>query len=231
MPVGEKVKAMFSGIAGRYDCANHLLSFGLDYYWRWRLLNKVEASKPAVVLDLATGSGDVAISLAKRLNRDVKIIGMDFCEPMLVKARQKALVAKFNIEFIVGDAQDIRLPDNSVDIVTIAFGFRNFENRKQALAEIYRVLKKPHGKLFILEFSQPYIVLRPFYYAYLKYLLPSVARLVTGDKTAYDYLVGSIETFPSRQKLRNELKESGYEWVDATALTGSVVAIHEARLQ
>ena len=230
MPEGNAVSRMFAGIARRYDRANHLLSGGVDFYWRRVLTRKVRDVRPAAVLDLATGSGDVAFKLRERLGPQVAITGMDFCEPMLDEARRKrdTREADATIEFTFGDCMALPLEDASFDAVTIAFGVRNFEDRQRGLREIQRVLK-PGGRLFVLEFSQPARWFRPLYYLYLKYILPRLAALATGDKGAYDYLAGSIENFPSKERLTAQLREAGFETVDAAGLTFSIVAIHTAR--
>ncbi len=221
---------MFAGIAGRYDLANHLLSGGIDFYWRRVLTRMVRRCAPKNVADLATGSGDVAFKLRDRLGTGVPVIGLDFCEPMLDEARAKrgAKPSFTDIEFAFGDCMELPLPDASVDAVTISFGVRNFEDRQRGLKEILRVLR-PGGHLFVLEFSQPDAWFRPIYYLYLKYILPWVAALATGDKSAYDYLAGTIENFPTKEALSEQLKLAGYETVEATGLTFSIVAIHEAR--
>lgn len=221
---------MFAGIAGRYDVANHLLSGGIDFYWRRVLTKKVAAYTPAKVVDLATGSGDVAFKLKDRLGPQASVTGLDFCEPMLDQARGKrAEHARYaDIEFAFGDCMELPLPDASVDAVTISFGVRNFEDRQKGLKEIHRVLR-PGGRLFVLEFSQPDRWFRPFYYLYLKYILPLIAGIATGDKSAYDYLAGTIEHFPTKEALAEQLQLAGYETVNATGLTFSIVAIHEAR--
>lgn len=229
MPEGKAVNDMFAGISKRYDTANHLLSGGIDFYWRHILARNVKACKPASVLDLATGSGDVAFKLRDCLGEGVAITGLDFCEPMLDEARQKKKrsAAYSTIEFQLGDCMQLALPEASVDAVTIAFGVRNFEDRERGLKEILRVLK-PGGRLFILEFSQPSRWFRPFYYIYLKYILPLLAAIATGKKSAYDYLAGTIESFPTKQSLSEKLVAIGYADVKAKGLTFSVVAIHEA---
>jgi demethylmenaquinone methyltransferase/2-methoxy-6-polyprenyl-1,4-benzoquinol methylase len=229
MPDGKKVNHMFAGIAGRYDFANHFLSGGVDYYWRKVLADQVEAFKPHTIVDLATGSGDVAFKLRDRLGAGVAIRGMDFCEPMLEAAREKKKerATYHDLDFDQGDCMNLPLEDDSVDAVTIAFGVRNFEDRLKGLREIHRILR-PGGRLFILEFSQPYLWFQPFYYLYLKYILPRLASLATGDKGAYDYLAGSIEAFPSRAGLAEQVKSAGFPKVEARALTCSIVAIHEA---
>jgi demethylmenaquinone methyltransferase/2-methoxy-6-polyprenyl-1,4-benzoquinol methylase len=229
MPEGKSVSRMFAGIAGRYDLANHLLSGGIDFYWRRVLTKIVQRRKPRDVVDLATGSGDVAFKLRDRLGEDIPVTGLDFCEPMLEQARAKRRekTSYENIQFSFGDCMKLPLADNSVDAVTISFGVRNFEDRQKGLREILRVLR-PGGRLFVLEFSQPDPWFRPFYYIYLKYILPWVAAIATGDKSAYDYLAGTIENFPTKRALAEQLQLAGYDSVKATGLTFSIVAIHEA---
>ena len=229
MPEGKAVSQMFAGIAGRYDLANHLLSGGVDFYWRRVLTRKVKAFEPNDVVDLATGSGDVAFKLRDRLGTDVPVTGLDFCEPMLDEAREKRdknpSYADLNFEF--GDCMALPLDDDSADAVTISFGVRNFEDRQKGFKEILRVLR-PGGRLYVLEFSQPGRWFRPIYYFYLKFILPWVAAIATGDKSAYDYLAGTIENFPTKEALAEQLKLAGFEAVDATGVTFSIVAIHEA---
>ncbi len=229
MPEGKAVSEMFAGIAGRYDIANHLLSGGIDFYWRRVLTKMVQAFGPSNVVDLATGSGDVAFKLRDRLGAKVAIKGLDFCEPMLDEARRKRAnhAAYSDLEFAFGDCMELPLTDNSVDAVTISFGVRNFEDRQKGLKEILRVLR-PGGHLFVLEFSQPDRWFRPIYYCYLKYILPLVAAVATGDKSAYDYLAGTIENFPTKEALSEQLKIAGFETVEATGVTFSIIAIHEA---
>ena len=230
MPEGKAVSQMFAGIAGRYDVANHLLSGGIDFYGRRVLTRLVRERSPKNVVDLATGSGDVAFKLRDRLGPAVAINGLDFCEPMLDEARRKKTqhAAYSDIAFNFGDCMDLPLADASADAVTISFGVRNFEDRQRGLKEILRVLR-PGGSLFVLEFSQPDPWFRPFYYLYLKFILPLVAGIATGDKSAYDYLAGTIENFPTKEALSEQLTLAGYETVHATGLTFSIVAIHEAR--
>ena len=229
MPEGKAVSQMFAGIAGRYDVANHLLSGGIDFYWRRVLTRMVKAFGPSNIVDLATGSGDVAFNLRDRLGKEVGIKGLDFCEPMLDEARRKrANHADYSdLEFAFGDCMELPLADNSADAVTISFGVRNFEDRQKGLKEILRVLR-PGGRLYVLEFSQPDRWFRPIYYFYLKYILPFVAAIATGDKSAYDYLAGTIENFPTKEALSEQLKLAGFDTVQATGVTFSIIAIHEA---
>jgi demethylmenaquinone methyltransferase/2-methoxy-6-polyprenyl-1,4-benzoquinol methylase len=225
------VKATFSSIAPRYDLANPLLSGGIDFCWRKKLVSIAGQEPCSRVLDLATGSGDVAFALRKKLPAGTEIVGLDFCPPMLEQAKEKrdrlGLDEERN-QFIEGDCMELRFDDGSFDLVTIAFGLRNLPDRARALNEMNRVLK-PGGRLIVLEFSQPYFWFRPFYYLYLRGILPWVARLLTGDREAYLYLGTSISGFPNRKGLCHELEEVGYAPVRAHAMTFSIVSLHEAR--
>src|SRR4051812_10987284 len=209
MPDPKAVNTMFARIAGRYDLANHLLSGGIDYWWRQRLVRAVHDAHPTDVLDLATGSGDVAFALADGLPGGVHITGMDFCEPMLEEAvKKRANSPRWRgIEFQPGDGMALPLADRNFDAVTISFGLRNMADRNKSLREMRRVLR-PGGRLFVLEFSQPYFWFRPFYYGYLKFLLPIVAGVVTGDQSAYEYLCGSIERYPDRDAMSAEILQA-----------------------
>jgi demethylmenaquinone methyltransferase/2-methoxy-6-polyprenyl-1,4-benzoquinol methylase len=231
MPDPKSVSSMFARIAGRYDAANHLLSGGVDYWWRQSLVRAVHDAHPGAVLDLATGSGDVAFALADSLSSGTAITGMDFCQPMLDEAVKKRAANPRcqRIEFHPGDGLALPLPDRSYDAITIAFGLRNMADRHRALTEMHRVLR-PGGRLFVLEFSQPVWWFRPFYYAYLRFVLPVVAGVVTGDKSAYEYLCGSIETFPGRAGISAEILRAGFNSVRATPLTFGIVALHEAKV-
>jgi demethylmenaquinone methyltransferase/2-methoxy-6-polyprenyl-1,4-benzoquinol methylase len=181
-------------------------------------------------LDLATGSGDVAFALAGGLSPQVRITGMDFCQPMLDEAIKKRTAnARWAfIEFKQGDGLALPLPNENFSAVTVSFGLRNMADRHKALSEIRRVLR-PGGRLFLLEFSQPYFWFRPFYYAYLKFILPGIAAIVTGDRSAYEYLGGSIESFPARDQMSVEIRRAGFVSVSATPLTFGIVALHEAQ--
>ena len=222
---------MFARIAGRYDIANHLLSGGIDYWWRQRLVRAVYDSHAASVLDLATGSGDVVFALADGLAPGVTLLGMDFCQPMLDEAVKKREENHrwTHVEFRLGDGMALPLPDASFEAITISFGLRNMVNRAKALQEMRRVLK-PDGRLFILEFSQPMVWFRPFYYTYLKYVLPTVAGIITGDRSAYEYLCGSIEQYPDRSAMSEEIRQAGFNSVRALPLSFGIVALHEARV-
>lgn len=231
MPDPKAVNSMFGRIARRYDIANLLLSFGIDRIWRRRLVRDVARATPGDILDLATGSGDVAFALSRGLGPAVTITGMDFCAPMLDQARAKQAAAGSgcfpNISFRLGDGLAIPLPDESCDALTISFGLRNLADRPLGLREMRRVLR-PNGKLFVLEFSQPSRWFRPLYYFYLRRILPLVAGIVTGDRAAYVYLNDTIAQFPDRDALAAEIAAAGFERVKATPMTFGIVALHEA---
>lgn len=231
MPDPNAVRSMFARIAGRYDVANRLLSGGVDIWWRKKLVRAVHDARPNDILDLATGSGDVAFALADGLPAAVRITGMDFCQPMLDEAVKKRPGSPrwTAIEFKQGDGMALPLPDRCFDAVTISFGLRNMADRHKSLTEMRRVLR-PGGRMFVLEFSQPFFWFRPIYYFYLKFILPTVAGVVTGDKSAYEYLCGSIEQFPGREAMSAEILRAGFSAVRATPLTCGIVALHEARV-
>lgn len=225
----EDVEKTFAGIAPRYDLANHLLSFGFDFSWRRRLVRTCAANQPARVLDLATGSGDVAFALRSTLSEDSEVIGLDFCQPMLDQAERKAKErgSPSNLRFLQGDCLNLSFEDESFDAITIAFGLRNLEDRARGLTEMHRILR-PGGSLLVLEFSQPELWLRPFYYLYLRGLLPVLAWLITGDRSSYQYLASSIKGFPDRSGLTAEFAASGFSNVTCVPLTGAIVALHVA---
>lgn len=230
MPDPVAVNSMFSRIARRYDVANRLLSGGTDIWWRRVLVRAVASRNPRDVLDLATGSGDVAFALGNRLPESTAITGMDFCRPMLdeaeIKKRQSGRFA--NISFRQGDGLNLPVDDASVDAVTLSFGLRNMADRHRALSEIRRVLR-PGGHLFLLEFSQPRGWFRPFYYFYLRRILPWLAAAVTGDRGAYEYLGGSIESYPNHEAMAEEIHRAGFASVAIRRLTAGIVALHEAK--
>lgn len=231
MPDPAAVNSMFARIARRYDLANHLLSGGLDIGWRRCLVRAVGRHSPADVLDLATGSGDVAFALSRGLPAGTRIVGMDFCQPMLdqANAKQAALPpgARGNLVFQQGDGLALPLPDAGFDAVTISFGLRNMADRHRSLQEMHRVLR-PGGQMFVLEFSQPQAWLRPLYFFYLRRLLPLIAGAVTGDRAAYVYLNETIEQFPGRDALAAEISAAGFSRVTSRGLTFGTVALHEA---
>ncbi|HXA10080.1 MAG TPA: ubiquinone/menaquinone biosynthesis methyltransferase [Chthoniobacterales bacterium] len=215
----EKVRAMFGRVARRYDLANHLLSGGLDFWWRDRASEIVRGWNPRRVLDLATGSGDLALTIAQKLPQ-AEITGADFCAEMLATARAKGLTRT-----IVADALHLPFPAARFEVVTVAFGLRNMADWRAALAEMARVLV-PGGHLLVLDFSLPRGFLRPIYRFYLHRCLPWLAGLVTGEKQAYDYLGASIEKFPSGPAMCELMRASGFRAANAQPLSGGIVTIY-----
>src|SRR6059036_3329118 len=200
----ERLRQMFGSIAARYDLANHLLSCGIDFYWRKRAAEVAANWQPHRIADLATGTGDLALALQKKLP-DAEIVGVDFLPEMLDLARRKGVR-----QVVLADAMSLPLDDASFDCVTIAFGLRNLENWAAALAEMSRVLKRK-GHLLVLEFSLPTTPsLRTIYRFYLHRCLPLFGSFLTGTKSAYDYLGDSIEEFPNGNAMCELMRETGY---------------------
>lgn len=217
------VREMFSGIAGRYDLLNHVLSANIDKRWRRKVrvaLGPVLEDENAVVLDVACGTGDLAIELQR--DSKARVIGTDFCRPMLAIAHEKSNL----IPFVEGDAMNLSFADESFDAVTIAFGLRNLSNVKDGLAELHRVLK-PGSKLAILEFSSPVIPgFRGLFRFYFSRILPRIGGIVSGSRGAYEYLPDSVSKFPDQKCLAEMMRETGFGDVEYTNLTGGIAAIH-----
>ena len=212
---------MFGRIASRYDVANHLLSGGADFLWRRRAAKIVASWQPRDVLDLATGSGDLALAIQRRLPH-ARIVAADFSPDMIEIARKKGVA-----NTIVADALQLPFADSTFDCVTVAFGLRNMADWDRALSEIARVLRD-RGHLLILDFSLPAGVLRPAYRFYLHRCLPLLASIVTGQKAAYDYLGGSIEKFPSGPAMLELIERNGFRDAAAETLTGGIATIYTA---
>ncbi len=233
MPDPGAVNSMFTRIAHRYDIANKLLSAGIDSYWRSRLVSAVSCWRPRNVLDIATGSGDVALALARSLRSSSRIYGIDFCEPMLERAEVRR-VAKpklyGGVEFMLGDASKLPFAETTFDAVTVAFGLRNFADRARCLSEAHRVLV-PGGRLYVLEFSRCWGVVRPAYSVYLRRVLPALAGVIAGDRRAYEYLGETIDAFPGPHALAEELHQAGFFKVWATRMTMGIVALHQGQRQ
>jgi demethylmenaquinone methyltransferase/2-methoxy-6-polyprenyl-1,4-benzoquinol methylase len=215
------VHSLFSSIARRYDLANHLLSGGLDFLWRRRAAAVAASWHPSTLLDLATGSGDLALAI-ERACPHTQVTGADFCEPMLERAREKGLRRT-----VVADALHLPFPDCSFDCVTVAFGLRNMESWPAALREMSRVLN-PCGHLLILDFSLPGPPLRAPYRFYLHHILPVVAGIVTGKKSAYRYLGVSIEEFPAGAAMLSLIEKCGFTAAKCQPLTGGIVSLYTA---
>lgn len=226
----EQVEQMFDNIAPTYDRLNHVLSFNIDRIWRKRVMRIVRRHKPQLVMDIATGTGDLAIAMAKRID-DVRIMGVDLSEEMLRVAQGKVLKLGMaeRISLTKGDAENLDMvASESVDAVTVAFGVRNFENLEQGLGELYRTLK-PGGKLIVLEFSIPRNKLVKWVYAqYSHRLLPRIGAMISKDRKAYDYLPDSVEEFPSPERFSAMLLGVGFADVKAKSQSFGIAHIYEA---
>ena len=213
---------MFGSIAARYDLANHLLSCGIDFYWRKHAAEIVANWQPKNIVDLATGTGDLALALQKKLP-DTEIMAVDFLPEMLELAKRKGLR-----QTMVADAMKLPFADSSFDCATVAFGLRNMEDWGGALREMSRVLK-PNGHVLVLEFSLPTMsILRTLYRFYLHRCLPMLGSFLTKQKHAYDYLGDSIEEFPSGNAMTDLIAKSGFGLTTAEPLTGGIVTIYTA---
>jgi demethylmenaquinone methyltransferase/2-methoxy-6-polyprenyl-1,4-benzoquinol methylase len=224
-----RIATMFDAIAPRYDLLNHVLSAGMDRGWRERAVDALSLSSGARVLDLCTGTGDLAIAIVHRTN-GATVVGVDFAGEMLRLARTKVSGASLDgrIRLVRGDATRIPLPDSSCDAATIAFGIRNVAEPQQALAELARVIK-PGGRLAILEFGEPRIPgIRTLYAWYFRYLLPFVGRLVSKHRSAYSYLPASVGAFPPPSEFSRILGATGFSQVGAVPLTFGIVYLYVA---
>jgi demethylmenaquinone methyltransferase / 2-methoxy-6-polyprenyl-1,4-benzoquinol methylase len=216
------VKEAFAGIARRYVLTNHVLSMGTDVLWRIKTAKLVASLKPRLILDLATGSGDLAAAISRRCP-DADVLGMDFSVPMMREAQRQNFQS-----LIAADALALPLSDQCVDVITVAFGLRNMASWPRALSEMHRVLR-PGGHIIILDFSLPSPqILRAPYLFYLKQVMPRVAGLLTGKKDAYDYLCGSIEKFPSGKQMEALLQECHFENPVIRPLSGGIASLYSA---
>ena len=222
----EQIATMFDHIAPKYDFLNHTLSFGIDKLWRRKAIRLISGYSPETILDVATGTGDFAIAALKSGAR--KVTGIDISKEMVAvgKEKVKKLGLEDRIELMAGDSESIQFPDQSFDTVTVAFGVRNFENLGQGLGELFRVLKKG-GTICILEFSKPRNFLVKFGYKfYSKWLMPTIGRLVSGDRSAYTYLPESVEGFPDGEKFITFMRKSGFEQIREYRLTFGIATIY-----
>jgi demethylmenaquinone methyltransferase/2-methoxy-6-polyprenyl-1,4-benzoquinol methylase len=218
------VRGMFGRIAPRYDLLNHLLSLNIDRHWRGRTVSRVAhvlARPNAQVLDVCCGTGDLTLALESR-GPAARVFGSDFCHPMLEAAKHKAAGAKL----FEADALQLPLADASLDLVTIAFGFRNLTSYSGGLRELRRILK-PGGTLAILEFSTPpNPALASLYGFYSRAILPTLGGMISGSKDAYTYLPESVRKFPDAEGLANQMREAGFANVGFERMTAGIVALH-----
>ncbi len=224
-----QVERMFDKIAPRYDLLNRVLSLGIDVWWRKHALGYLKAGQPRNILDVATGTADVAL-LAAKLLKPERITGIDIANQMLDIGRQKIRSQGLEsvIELKTGDSEQLEFPEASFDAVTVAFGVRNFENLERGLAEMLRVLR-PGGQAVILEFSRPHIFpFKQLYNAYFKYVLPLIGRLTSRDMRAYTYLFESVQAFPEGDQFLNILSKTGYQNPRCERLTLGICSIYHA---
>ncbi len=222
---------LFNQISGHYDQLNRILSLGIDTYWRRQLVKAVPDQSKLKILDLATGTGDIAFRMGHRYSKNIiQLLGIDMSEKMLGLARKKQLQMNqsLNIQFMTGNATNIPVDDNQMSVVSMAFGIRNVEAYQDALDQIYRVLV-PGGKVLILECTIPrYPVIKSLYLAYFRYILPLIGGLVSGNKSAYQYLNRTVEAFPQGADFGEKLALSGFESIKITPMSLGTATLYEA---
>lgn len=224
-----QVAAMFNNIAWRYDFLNHFLSFGVDKFWRRKAINQLKKDQPKIILDIATGTADLAIE-AMRLNPE-KIFGIDISSDMInigkMKIRKKSLQEK--IELMESDSENIFFDDNKFDAITVGFGVRNFDNLAKGLSEMHRVMK-PGGRVIILEFSKPKnSVVKFLYHFYSTRICPLIGKIISKDNAAYSYLHESVEAFPEGEDFLSIFSKAGFRETMCKPLTFGVVSIYTGK--
>jgi demethylmenaquinone methyltransferase/2-methoxy-6-polyprenyl-1,4-benzoquinol methylase len=218
-----EIRGMFGRIAHRYDLLNRTLSLGRDVSWRKTVARRVRSERPERVLDICTGTGDLALAIDA-----TSVYGADFCLPMLAVARTKAVSRERALPLCAADALRLPLDDASVDVVTVAFGIRNFSNLETGLAELVRVLR-PGGSLLVLEFSRPRGPLAPLLGWWVRNIPPRLGRIVSGDPEAYQYLPDSVSSFAEGRELCRALEAAGLDDVEVQPLTGGVASLYQGR--
>ena len=223
---GAKVRGMFAEIAPRYDLVNRMLSGGIDVWWRHVTVRRAPPPPAGAMLDVCTGTGDLALAYARAARPGVRIVASDFCRPMLDRGVEKARAAGKSVEWIEADAQDLPFPAATFDLVTVAFGLRNIADTARGLAEMGRVLK-PGGRLAILEFSLPRNALvRGGYLWYFRRVLPLLGNAVARNRSdAYTYLNKSVEEFPSGERLATLVRAAGFDTVEMIPLTFGIATL------
>lgn len=220
-----RIAGMFNDIAPHYDFLNHFLSLGFDYLWRRRLVRHIAKQNPRHILDVATGTGDLALLLQRKTN--AAVAGIDIAGDMLAIAKKKARKLE-KLRFMQAQAEALPFPNGSFDAVTVAFGVRNFEHLQQGLTELRRVLK-PGGTLAVLELTTPlHFPLKQLYRFYSFRLIPFFGRLISAHRAAYCYLPQSINTFPQREAFLSELQHAGFTTLNSRPFTGGVCCFYTA---
>ncbi|HZF86632.1 MAG TPA: bifunctional demethylmenaquinone methyltransferase/2-methoxy-6-polyprenyl-1,4-benzoquinol methylase UbiE [Burkholderiaceae bacterium] len=220
-----RVRGVFDSVASRYDVMNDLMSMGLHRAWKAYTVMVANVREGSKVLDIAGGTGDLALAFAKKVGASGEVVHTDINEAMLRTGRDRLLDAGVVLPTLVCDAEKLPFPDNHFDVVTVAFGLRNMTHKDAAIREMNRVLK-PRGKLLVLEFSQVAQPLRKAYDWYSFKVLPRLGKMVAGDADSYRYLAESIRMHPGQEELKTLMKEGGFGHVDYHNMTGGVVALH-----
>ena len=214
------VKNAFAGIAKRYMLANHVLSLGIDVLWRRKTSALVAEAQPKLILDLATGSGDLARELQRQCP-EAKVLGADFSLPMMREAQAR----RFN-QLVAADGMNLPFQNSAFDALTVAFGLRNMASWPAALMEMSRVLKTG-GRLYVLDFSLPTLpLIRPLYLFYLKKIMPRIAGWITGERAAYEYLCSSVERFPSGKAMEKMILGNGFDRVQSHRLSFGIASLY-----
>jgi demethylmenaquinone methyltransferase / 2-methoxy-6-polyprenyl-1,4-benzoquinol methylase len=225
----QQVSSMFDNIAKHYDFLNHFLSLGIDKIWRRKMIAELVEVQPKSILDVATGTADVAINTIKQLKiKDLKIVGVDISNEMLNVGRKKLVTEGVNdvIELHLGDSENLPFQSNNFDAVTVAYGVRNFENLERGLAEMHRVLNA-NGKIVVLEFSRPRIFpFRQLFNFYFKNILPTIGKLTSKDNRAYSYLYESVQAFPDGDDFLTVLNKVGFKNTSCTTLTLGICSLY-----
>jgi demethylmenaquinone methyltransferase/2-methoxy-6-polyprenyl-1,4-benzoquinol methylase len=220
-----RVRGVFDSVASRYDLMNDLMSMGLHRAWKAYTVMVANVGEGSKVLDIAGGTGDLALAFANKVGASGEVVHTDINEAMLRTGRDRLLDAGVVLPTLVCDAEKLPFPDNHFDVVTVAFGLRNMTHKDAALREMNRVLK-PRGKLLVLEFSKVAKPLRKAYDWYSFSVLPRLGKVVAGDDASYRYLAESIRMHPDQEDLKTLMKEGGFGHVDYHNMTGGVVALH-----
>jgi len=224
-----RIRTMFGDIAQRYDLLNHLLSLNIDRYWRWRTTRLAPPADDGPILDVCTGTGDLALAYDRAARGRVPVIGADFCRPMLLPAREKARLRHVSerVRFLEADAQRLPFADNRFQLVTVAFGLRNVTDTDKGIAEMVRVAR-PGGRVAILEFSRPrHWLFGPLYRFYFRRVLPFIGQLVSRSRdNAYNYLPASVMQFPDGEALAAKLREHGLTDVKWHPLTFGIATLY-----
>ena len=224
----KQVEQMFDNISPKYDLLNRILSGGIDIQWRKDVIKMVKAANPSTILDIATGTGDLAIMMAK--NTTAQITGLDLSAGMLEVGKKKVLAENLTdrVKMIQGDSENLPFEDNSFDVVTVSFGVRNFENLEKGLAEINRIIK-PGGTFIILEFSYPTsFPMKQLYTFYSKNILPAIGKLISKDQSAYTYLPDSVAAFPHGEEMKGILKNVKFNNPIDKKLTFGIASIYKS---